>query len=63
MTPQGGATFNGHFVPEGVCLASGRRRVRFRSVLTPLPQQTVVSMSQWMVHRDEDAFPDPMTSL
>ncbi|OJJ43242.1 hypothetical protein ASPZODRAFT_103682 [Penicilliopsis zonata CBS 506.65] len=34
--PEGGAEFNGHFVPEG----------------------TVVSMSSWMIHHNEDIFPN-----
>ncbi|GME27171.1 Benzoate 4-monooxygenase cytochrome p450 protein [Neofusicoccum parvum] len=38
VTPEGGATFNGYFVPEG----------------------TIVGMSSWLMHRNEDVFPDPM---
>ncbi|KAL5319155.1 hypothetical protein ACEPPN_012204 [Leptodophora sp. 'Broadleaf-Isolate-01'] len=38
-TPEGGATFNGYFVPAG----------------------TTVSMSSWIMHRNQDTFPSPDT--
>ena len=57
-TPEGGATFNGYYVPAGV---------RFPSpTLSPLnlltnTQKTTVSMSSYTMHNNPTVFPSPTT--
>jgi hypothetical protein len=54
VVPEPGETFNGYFLPGGVC--------EYSSLCTCMltRAQSVVSMSSWISQRNEEIFPDPM---
>ena len=56
VVPDVGAEFNGYHVPPGVCL---EHDIIIVNPLTCI--QTVVSMSSWTMHHNEDLFPQSET--
>jgi hypothetical protein len=58
VVPDPGAEFNGYTVPAGVC-SSTFRALPFVAIPMLMMWQSIVSMSSWIMHHNEDIFPDP----